>query len=47
MGGTGDFNVTVGNTTAESFRSKSLIERHDTILSLIVTKAMEDIKSDL
>ena len=45
-GGRG-INVRVCSTAAESPWCNGLIERHNDILSLTVTKTMEDIKSEL
>ena len=42
-----NFNIRICTTVAESPWSNSLIERHNAILGLTVTKSMEDIKCDL
>ena len=42
-----NFNVRICTTAAESPWSNSLIERHNAILGLTVTKTMNDIKCDL
>ena len=42
-----NFDIRICTTAAESPWSNDLIERHNAILSLTVTKTMEDIKCDL
>ena len=42
-----NFDITICTTAADSPWSNSLIERHNTVLGLAVTKTMEDINCDL